>query len=66
MSEFSIREEVSEHELEELRNLVKWNEETYQNKLRILENDNAHLTDVNKKLLADLDNLKNTDNNSSE
>jgi len=66
MSEFSIREEVSEHELEELRNLVKWNEETYQNKLRILENDNAHLTDVNKKLLADLDNLKNTDNNTSE
>jgi len=66
MSEFSIREEVSEHELEELRNLVKWNEETYQNKLRILENDNAHLTDVNKKLLADLDNLKNTNNNTSE
>lgn len=66
MSEFSIREEVSEHELEELRNLVKWNEETYQNKLRILENDNAHLTDVNKKLLADLDNLKNTGNNTSE
>lgn len=66
MSEFSIHTDANEHDLEELRNLIKWNEETYQNKLRILENDNAHLRDVNKKLLVDLDAYKNANNNTSE
>jgi len=32
MSEFSIHTDANDHDLEELRNLIKWNEETYQNK----------------------------------
>lgn len=44
-TEFSVRDD-SDHEIVELRNLMKLNEETYQHKLKILEDDNKQLKEI--------------------
>jgi len=64
-TEFSVRDE-SDHDIIELRNLMKLNEEIYQHKLKILESDNKHLTEIymksnndNEELMKKIQNLEN-------
>lgn len=44
-TEFSMRDH-DDNEFNELRNLMKLNEDTYQHKLKILESDNEHLNNI--------------------